>query len=1274
MRLFKSFRMALLGAASISGMSAALASTIANNTTGITSTTTDSTQTITQTTARGVINWTDLSVTAGSSLIFNQPSKDAITLNRVIGLGGDITPTKIDGTLSANGQVWILNPTGVLIGSTGVVNVGGLLASTLDLTEQAFDVANETKTDFSLTGTSTASVVNNGSITAANSGYAVLAGSRVENKGLIQANLGTVALGSGQALTMSFSGDKLISFLVPTASGVATGSSIGAGSVDLGIMNDSTGKLIADGGRVLVTAGVAANTAAGTINVKGLVQARSASNQNGEIVLDAGLDGSVVVEGKLDANGLSSGERGGTINVTGQSVSIKSDGSLLARGMTGGGQITMGRGPITGATSTTTTLSALSGSTFDASAVQTGAGGTITLLSDYNDPASFIAANGTFYADGGSSSGAGGTISAFFSKIDLSNSSGSLSVRPGQAAKLVFNSNSLEISPTAGGVGQLAQSDIESILGAGRTLTLNAIGDTATTGSIAINSGISKTLAGNSLLTFSAKKNIILNSGANISSSAGSLNISFNSDTDLNGSGSTRLAGNINIMGSGFKDGLIGIKYEGYYNDNYSFFANAVPENDPRFALPFTSINGTTPGRDFDDTYSVKFSGYFKPSITGVYFFGTQSDDASHVFLGSAGQSVNLLQQQVIQNQAPAPLVNNGGVHEIVFREGMTGTLTAGSYSPIVLLFGENGGGDFISLFHAAGGTSYSDNGLGFYFHEGQRSNINFSGAVELLSNVNLTTTGDVIFSSSLDSSAGSNSHALNVNANEGAVKFLNPIGSIARLSNLTVSASLLEAGTITLINDAAHNDLGIATINVANGSSVFGNLTSGMLVKEGVGSLDLFGENVVSRVAINGGELGILNPSVSAISSANSIQISAASSLNLFDSLSPGITLVKSLSGSGQVQLGAGKSLDITSGLAVDVFSGKIIGDSQSTLTVSGGQFSVAGDLDFSGNVKVGAATLKLTASGSLADASSLRFEGSNGGILDLTGLASSTTVISNFGTDLPSRSGTVRLGDKVLVIDTRLGFAGVNGLSLEGSGSLDKQGPGKLSLTGLNSYTGPTRVGGGILEIGSETQLGTGSIVLAGGTLRFLSSGAVSLTKPVSLVADSSIEFQTIPSSYKVSWSGAQFNNSARAIGFFDADPLTFSTLLGAQQVLQVNAASDAITIRDLTVTGSSSGNGVFSDADFGSYVFQAAGPLDFSKELIGQLMSNGKYFGSFTDGYGGASGDFNLFRSNVLAPNGTFYFVLTTSGFRNNDLRSKCKGQRKRKYKSSCASTLH
>ncbi len=65
------------------------------------------------------------------------------------------------------------------------------------------------------------------------------------------------------------------------------------------------------------------------------------------------------------------------------------------------------------------------------------------------------------------------------------------------------------------------------------------------------------------------------------------------------------------------QNGLTGIKYEGYYADNLAFFNTATTQADARFNnIVFTAINTNTPGLNFDDTYSVKFYGYFNATET----------------------------------------------------------------------------------------------------------------------------------------------------------------------------------------------------------------------------------------------------------------------------------------------------------------------------------------------------------------------------------------------------------------------------------------------------------------------------------------------------------------------------------------------------------------------------------------------------------------------------------------------------------------------------------
>src|SRR6185312_8001008 len=99
------------------------------------------------------------------------------------------------------GQIYLINPNGVLFGEGAQVNVGGLVASTLD-----FNDATSTATTRSFSGSGSGSVINQGTISAA-SGYVALLGNHVGNQGTITAQLGTVALGAGSTATLTFSGN-----------------------------------------------------------------------------------------------------------------------------------------------------------------------------------------------------------------------------------------------------------------------------------------------------------------------------------------------------------------------------------------------------------------------------------------------------------------------------------------------------------------------------------------------------------------------------------------------------------------------------------------------------------------------------------------------------------------------------------------------------------------------------------------------------------------------------------------------------------------------------------------------------------------------------------------------------------------------------------------------------------------------------------------------------------------------------------------------------------
>ena len=101
----------------------------------VTITTTSPTQQlITQGSARGIVDWNSFSIASGEKVRFVQPSSSAVLLNRVT--GND--PSRIFGQLESNGRIFLLNPSGVVFGASARVDVGGLVASSLSLSDADF--------------------------------------------------------------------------------------------------------------------------------------------------------------------------------------------------------------------------------------------------------------------------------------------------------------------------------------------------------------------------------------------------------------------------------------------------------------------------------------------------------------------------------------------------------------------------------------------------------------------------------------------------------------------------------------------------------------------------------------------------------------------------------------------------------------------------------------------------------------------------------------------------------------------------------------------------------------------------------------------------------------------------------------------------------------------------------------------------------------------------------------------------------------------------------
>ncbi|MHC1711148.1 MAG: filamentous hemagglutinin N-terminal domain-containing protein [Solidesulfovibrio sp.] len=274
---------------------------------------------INQSTNKATINWLGFSIAANETVNFNQPSALAMTLNRVIGNEKSI----IAGALNANGKVYLINANGIVFSKTASVNVGGLVASTLDITDDDF---NKGKFVFQGNGQS-GQVINMGTIKATGDGttggYVALLGDQVKNEGVIIAERGTVSLNGAQKVTLNFNGDSLASV-----------------SLDQGALNalvENKGAIIADGGKVILTAKAASDLVASQVNVSGIVQAQTLADLTGGSIEVNAHGGTATIDGTLDASAPNGGD-GGNIETSGKTVKIADSAKITtkaAKGKTG---------------------------------------------------------------------------------------------------------------------------------------------------------------------------------------------------------------------------------------------------------------------------------------------------------------------------------------------------------------------------------------------------------------------------------------------------------------------------------------------------------------------------------------------------------------------------------------------------------------------------------------------------------------------------------------------------------------------------------------------------------------------------------------------------------------------------------------------------------------------------------------------------------------------------------------------------------------------------
>jgi filamentous hemagglutinin family protein len=677
--------------------------------------------TIDQSSQNLIINWQTFNIGRGESTTFNQPNGNAIALNRVV---GGLGPSFLDGTLTANGRVFIINGDGILFGPHSSITTAGFLASTHDIRNSDFMAG---RYNFSIPGNPAASIVNLGSITATSGGFAALVAPGVRNSGTITATLGTVALAAGNAFTLDFYGDRLITLAVndqiaQQVIDVETGKPLKS-------LVGNDGKLSANGGRVELTAAAARAVVDSVINTSGVIEADSVGTRNGKIVLSATTAASkpagapvqtVKVAGKISAAGKDKGSKGGTVVVSGESIAL-AGATIDASGDAGGGHVLIGGDsggghPGTAAAAielarleafavpTASTVSVDAATVINASATGTGNGGKVVLWS--NQQTTFA---GTILARGGASGGNGGFVET--------SSHGVLNIDGGQVntSAPLGTTGTWLLDPTNLTIDSAAGATISSNLASTNVMvTTNADGTTSGPGLTSPGAGDIDVLASiswssNNTLTLSAFHDIIFNESGHISNS-GAGNLILRADNTGSGSGTVTFFGSQQVN---LAAGTTSIYYNPtcnislcnkYQSPLDSIFARHVSGNMTAYMLVNNAGDLRLMGQNLGD----------QPTILGNFALGrniTLDSDANRfdgfadgttfngLFTGNGGLGTNYTISN-LNLSAPGHNFDSYGVFPIIGSQGVVRDLVlqdgriaaGGNTQSIGLLAGQNFG------------------------------------------------------------------------------------------------------------------------------------------------------------------------------------------------------------------------------------------------------------------------------------------------------------------------------------------------------------------------------------------------------------------------------------------------------------------------------------------------------------------------------------------------------------------------------------------------------
>ncbi len=580
--------------------------------------------TVNQSSNRAVIDWASFNVGSQAKVQFNQPGASAVTLNNILGNNA----SQIYGQISANGQVFLSNPNGVYFSPTAQVNVGGLVATTGKANADEFMAG---KASFNR-DSSTGSVVNQGQLTSAAGGYIALLAPEVRNQGVVVAQAGTVALASGEAITLNFNN---------TGTGLA---GITTTPQAIAALVENRSAVLAEGGQIILSAHALASLQGAVVKNSGQLSATSLTTQGGKIVL-----------------------MGDSIELTGTS-------QIQASGATGGGTVLVGgdwQG--SGDTRQATQVTMAQGASIEANATGQGDGGKVVLWSDIHNANSLTQVEGRIEAKG-AGTGNGGQVetSGHTLKVGDTTRVNTLSTQ-GAAGQWLLDPNDFTVAAVG---GDIDGATLSGNLGLGNVTITSASGGTASTtaGSIFVNDTVSWNA---NTLTLNAQNNVTVNQAMTLTGTAGlAVQYGQQSATAVNNNALFTVNAPINIASTGSFATKLG-SATGSVSTSYTIINSLGVAGDATTAPANPSLQGMTSapvntafvlGSDIDASATTSWNSGagFKPIGTGTTSFtgkfnglghtitGLTQDGATSDYLGLFGKTTGSISNVTLSSSAIA--------------------------------------------------------------------------------------------------------------------------------------------------------------------------------------------------------------------------------------------------------------------------------------------------------------------------------------------------------------------------------------------------------------------------------------------------------------------------------------------------------------------------------------------------------------------------------------------------------------------------------------------